>query len=231
MIANSPLSPGFPGENFPARKDVLTRKPLDFEEEDEARKFETSKWLESHFGSESRSSHGSVNALDDSPVPTSANTSYINVTMKSCPSKERDYQNAANSNPARHQRRGTGRDSSSPSGYFHGITEWSERCQGVKGIVSKYIYFFFIIKTCPRSNQISTTSERQNQGRTSSPSQYVVETIHTNGQMDHNSRSQVESTYSKAYESVLRREHQESSDRARTPPPPARRRSKEQVYV
>lgn len=192
----------FPGENFPARKDVLTRKPLDFEEEDEARKFETSKWLESHFGSESRSSHGSVNALDDSPVPTSANTSYINVTMKSCPSKERDYQNAANSNPARHQRRGTGRDSSSPSGYFHGITEWSERCQGVK--------------------------ERQNQGRTSSPSQYVVETIHTNGQMDHNSRSQVESTYSKAYESVLRREHQESSDRARTPPPPARRRSKEQ---
>ncbi|XP_043798942.1 serine/arginine repetitive matrix protein 2 isoform X2 [Apis laboriosa] len=185
----------FPGENFPARKDVLTRKPLDFEEEDEARKFETSKWLESHFGSESRSSHGSVNALDDSPVPTSANTSYINVTMKSCPSKDRDYQNASNQ---RHQRRSTGRDSASPSGYFHGISEWSERYQG---------------------------KERQNQGRTNSPSQYV-ETIHTNGH-DH-SRSQVESTYSKTYESVVRREHQESSDRSRTPPPPARRRSKEQ---
>ncbi|XP_006614312.1 serine/arginine repetitive matrix protein 2 isoform X2 [Apis dorsata] len=186
----------FPGENFPARKDVLTRKPLDFEEEDEARKFETSKWLESHFGSESRSSHGSVNALDDSPVPTSANTSYINVTMKSCPSKDRDYQNASNQ---RHQRRSTGRDSASPSGYFHGISEWSERYQG---------------------------KERQNQGRTSSPPSQYVETIHTNGH-DH-SRSQVESTYSKTYESVVRREHQESSDRSRTPPPPARRRSKEQ---
>ncbi|PBC32743.1 hypothetical protein APICC_09278 [Apis cerana cerana] len=120
----------FPGENFPARKDVLTRKPLDFEEEDEARKFETSKWLESHFGSESRSSHGSVNALDDSPVPTSANTSYINVTMKSCPSKERDYQNVPNSNSRTQRRSTTGRDSSSPSGYFHGISEWSERYQG-----------------------------------------------------------------------------------------------------
>lgn len=110
---------------------------MDFEEEDEARKFETSKWLESHFGSESRSSHGSVNALDDSPVPTSANTSYINVTMKSCPSKDRDYQNASNQ---RHQRRSTGRDSASPSGYFHGISEWSERYQG------KGIYIFFFIK-------------------------------------------------------------------------------------
>lgn len=75
-----------------------------------------------------------------------------------------------------------------------------------------------------------TTSERQNQGRTSSPSQYV-ETIHTNGHADH-SRGQVESTYSKTYESVLRREHQESSEnRPRTPPPPARRRSKEQVCL
>lgn len=138
---NSFALPGFPGENFPARKDVLTRKPLDFEEEDEARKFETSKWLESHFGSESRSSHGSVNALDDSPVPTSANTSYINVTMKSCPSKERDYQNVPNSNSRTQRRSTTGRDSSSPSGYFHGISEWSERYQG-KG--SSFLKYFCI---------------------------------------------------------------------------------------
>lgn len=122
------LPVGFPGESFPARKDVLTRKPLDFEEEDEARKFETSKWLESHFGSESRSSHGSISAdVESANVATGANTSYINVTMKSCPSKERDYQNSS-----RHQRRG--RDSaSSPSGYFHGISEWSERYQGKGG--------------------------------------------------------------------------------------------------
>ncbi|XP_012239144.1 uncharacterized protein LOC100746057 [Bombus impatiens] len=187
---------GFPGESFPTRKDVLTKKPLDFEEEDEARKFETSKWLESHFGSESRSSHGSIDA-DDSPLPTNANTSYINITMKSCAPKERDYQNV-NSN--RHQRRSTGRNSASPSGYFHGISEWSERYQG---------------------------KERQSQARTSSP-QYV-EAAHTNGYAQDHSRNQGESTYSKTYESVLRREHQESFDRPRTPPsPPVRRRSKEQ---
>lgn len=135
---------GFPGESFPTRKDVLTKKPLDFEEEDEARKFETSKWLESHFGSESRSSHGSIDA-DDSPLPTSANTSYINITMKSCAPKERDYQNV-NSN--RHQRRSTGRDSASPSGYFHGISEWSERYQG-KGITGlKYISSGYHLQYC-----------------------------------------------------------------------------------
>lgn len=104
---------------------MLTKKPLDLEEEDEARKFETSKWLESHFGSESRSSHGSIEA-DESPLP-STNTSYINVTMKSCAPKDREHQNA---NSGRHQRRSTGRDSTSPSGYFHGISEWSERNQG-----------------------------------------------------------------------------------------------------
>ncbi|XP_017876389.1 serine/arginine repetitive matrix protein 2 [Ceratina calcarata] len=182
---------GFP-ESFPARKDVLTKKPLDFEEEDEARKFETSKWLESHFGSESRSSHGSIDA-DDSPLPTSTNTSYINVTMKSCGPRERDYQNT-NSN---RQRRNTGRDSTSPSGYFHGISEWSERYQG---------------------------REKQNHVGRSSPLQYV-EAVHTNGYGQEHPRNHVE--YSKTYESVLRREHQESFER-RTPSPPVRRRSKEQ---
>lgn len=114
------------------RKDALTKKSLDLEEEDEARKFETSKWLESHFGSDSRSSHESLDA-DDSPLPTSTNTSYINVTMKSCTPKEREYENV---NSSRRQRRG--RDSNSPSGYYHGISEWSERYQGrgIKNIIS-----------------------------------------------------------------------------------------------
>jgi len=112
------LLQGFPDA---ARKDALTKKPLDLEEEDEARKFETSKWLESHFGSDSRSSHGSLDA--DDPLPTSNNTSYINVTMKSCTPKEREYQSSS-----RQQRHA--RDSDSPSGYFHGISEWSERYQG-----------------------------------------------------------------------------------------------------
>ncbi|KAI4482440.1 hypothetical protein M0802_013708, partial [Mischocyttarus mexicanus] len=74
---------GFQGDNTPtARKDALTKKPLDLEEEDEARKFETSKWLESHFGSESRSSHGSIDADDGPPFIPNTNTSYIHVTMK-----------------------------------------------------------------------------------------------------------------------------------------------------
>ncbi|XP_076648868.1 chascon isoform X1 [Halictus rubicundus] len=192
---------GFPAEGFPSRKDVLTKKPLDLEEEDEARKFETSKWLESHFGSESRSSHGSIEA-DDTPPPTSTNTSYINVTMKSCTSKERDCQNGGFTN--RHPIRTTGRDSASPLGYFHGITDWSERYQA---------------------------RERQNHARTGSPSQ-CVEVVRTNGHVNElpRSRNEVqESTYSKTYESVHRSEHQESTnDRQRTPSPPVRRRPKEQ---
>lgn len=131
-----------------ARKDALTKKPLDLEEEDEARKFETSKWLESHFGSDSRSSHGSLDA-DDSPLPTSTNTSYINVTMKSCTPKERDYQNVSSS---RNQRRG--RETNSPSGYFHGISEWSERYQGKgmrKGVIfimkNNFLILILFLKT------------------------------------------------------------------------------------
>ncbi|XP_011150509.1 uncharacterized protein LOC105189854 [Harpegnathos saltator] len=188
--------PGFPDSTSAARKDALTKKPLDLEEEDEARKFETSKWLESHFGSDSRSSHGSVDA-DDSPLPASTNTSYINVTMKSCAPKEREYQNVSSS---RHQRRATGRDSESPSGYFHGISEWSERYQG---------------------------REKQNHARSSSPARYA-EFPRANGHTHGHKRNQVESSYAKTYE-TFRREYQEPvEERQCTPSPPMRRRSKEQ---
>ncbi|XP_012539685.1 muscle M-line assembly protein unc-89 [Monomorium pharaonis] len=184
----------YPGFSDAARKDALTKKPLDLEEEDEARKFETSKWLESHFGSDSRSSHGSLDA-DDSPLPTGTNTSYINVTMKSCAPKERDYQNASSS---RNQRRG--RESGSPSEYFHGISEWSERYQG---------------------------KEKQNHARANSPVRYV-EAPRVNGHAHGHKRNQVESSHSKTYES-FRREYQDYVDeRQRTPSPPVRRRSKEQ---
>ncbi|KAL6442360.1 hypothetical protein ACFW04_002537 [Cataglyphis niger] len=183
----------YSGFSDAARKDALTKKSLDLEEEDEARKFETSKWLESHFGSDSRSSHGSLDA-DDSPLPTSTNTSYINVTMKSCTPKEREYENVSSS---RHQRRG--RDSNSPSGYYRGISEWSERYQG---------------------------KEKQNHARSSSPIRHV-ETVRTNGYAHGHKRNPVESSYSKTYES-FRREYQNSIEERRTPSPPIRRRSKEQ---
>ncbi|KAL0100001.1 hypothetical protein PUN28_019468 [Cardiocondyla obscurior] len=182
----------YPGFSDAARKDALTKKPLDLEEEDEARKFETSKWLESHFGSDSRSSHGSLDA-DDSPLPTSTNTSYINVTMKSCAPRERDYQNVSSS---RNQRRD--REPDSPSGYFHGISEWSER-----------------------------RKEKQNHVRSNSPVRYV-ESPRANGHFHGHKKNQVESSYSKTYES-FQREYQDSvEERQRTPSPPRRRRSKEQ---
>ncbi|XP_046834749.1 uncharacterized protein LOC124431199 isoform X1 [Vespa crabro] len=192
---------GFPAEGTTAaRKDALTKKPLDLEEEDEARKFETSKWLESHFGSESRSSHGSIDA-DDGPFIPNTNTSYIHVTMKSCSPRERDYQNV-NSNRHHHS---AGRDSTSPSGYFHGISEWSERYQGKE--------------------------KEDNHTRTGSPSQYL-EIARTNGHSREYTKNQFDSTYSRNYESVRRREHQETvqEEKQRTPSPPARRKPKEQLH-
>ncbi|KAF4530543.1 hypothetical protein B566_EDAN016996, partial [Ephemera danica] len=65
-----------------ARKDALTKRPLDFDQEEETRKVETSKWLEHHFGSDSRSSKSSI---DDEQVATPSGAHFINVTMKSRP--------------------------------------------------------------------------------------------------------------------------------------------------
>ena len=90
----------------------MTRKTLDVEEEDEARKFETSKWLESHFGSESRSSQDG--SFEDEPIGHSTNTSFINVTMKSACSPRDKQQNRNN-------------QTNSSSGFFQGISDWSER--------------------------------------------------------------------------------------------------------
>ncbi|XP_074102907.1 chascon isoform X2 [Cotesia typhae] len=81
------------------RKNVLTKKPLSLDEEDEVKKFETSKWLENHFGSDhGLSSHSSkdeivTNNHNDNnrqvQVQTMNNKSFINVTMKSSKSQDR----------------------------------------------------------------------------------------------------------------------------------------------
>ncbi|XP_051163999.1 putative uncharacterized protein DDB_G0277255 isoform X2 [Leptopilina boulardi] len=187
---------GSPAEGTPAsRKDALTKKTLDLEEEDEARKFETSKWLESHFGSDSRSSHGSID--DEPPIHTGTNTSFINVTMKSCNTRERDFQN---SNSSRPPRRTSGRDSSSPVGYFQGISEWSERHQ-----------------------------EKNNHVRTSSPDQYINGKSNNNCFTSDNTRNHVES-YSRTLESKRHQERQEPLEHQRNgaPSPPLRRRVREQ---
>ncbi|XP_076271413.1 uncharacterized protein LOC143203154 isoform X2 [Rhynchophorus ferrugineus] len=110
------------------RKDALTRKPLDFDAEEETRKVETSKWLENHFGSESRSSNSTV---DDEEHPPK--TSFFNVTIKSHPTRnenpQRGYVTTVHSpSPRVYSPVEPERDRNN-SGYYKGISEWSERHQ------------------------------------------------------------------------------------------------------
>ncbi|CAB0004417.1 unnamed protein product, partial [Nesidiocoris tenuis] len=105
------------------RKDALTRRPLDFHQEERTRKVETSKWLDHHFGSESAASRSSRESddFDDAPngQPT---TSFINVTMKSSNGDQQAKQSRvflASPEPT------ASNEKSSSSSYFKGISEWS----------------------------------------------------------------------------------------------------------
>ncbi|KAK6625217.1 hypothetical protein RUM43_005508 [Polyplax serrata] len=112
------------GNKLPVENEIdgLTKNShRNFDEEEETRKEETSKWLEHHFGSEStKSSKGSAENLDDI-IPPSQN-SFINVTMKSqvldkTPSKPKFMENDT-----------VQRRSVSPKrSYFMGIDHWSNR--------------------------------------------------------------------------------------------------------
>ncbi|XP_049817133.1 serine/arginine repetitive matrix protein 2 isoform X2 [Aethina tumida] len=113
------------------RKDALTRRPLDFDQEEETRKVETSKWLEHHFGSESRSSS---NSLVDDEEQAAPKTSFFNVTIKSQPSPrpepapQKTYTSNMNNNSQRvYSPVEPERDRNHQSGYYKGISEWSER--------------------------------------------------------------------------------------------------------
>ncbi|XP_046593992.1 uncharacterized protein LOC107218688 isoform X1 [Neodiprion lecontei] len=208
-------------ENVPiSRKDALTKKPLDLEEEDEARKVETSKWLESHFGSESRSSHGSLD-LDDPPVQTGTNTSFINVTMKSLPmspSRDRDNgwdRNHLSTSYSSHQQTPTKktdrRDSNSSAGYYHGISEWSERYQN-QNMAEKH------------NLQVSNTSMNS-----------YPENARSNGHQEAG-RNPVDWTYSNSYGSSRHQHHElrnkiELQDTPEAPSPPLRRRAREQLLA
>jgi hypothetical protein len=127
------------------RKDALTKKPLDFDQEEETRKVETSKWLEHHFGSDSRSSKDS---LDDDDLPSGqpgGSTSYINVTMMSRPINSnrnvsrRVVTPVSSTAPSAYtatvntsSRVFVSPDAAPASGFFQGVTEWSERRSDVK---------------------------------------------------------------------------------------------------
>ncbi|XP_076028941.1 uncharacterized protein LOC143017857 isoform X2 [Oratosquilla oratoria] len=80
-----------PPEN-PERKDAITKKPLDYEEEEETRKKETNRWLEHHFGSESGRSKSSHEDEDD--IRSGGNI--INITMSPRPSSPVDEPDSAN---------------------------------------------------------------------------------------------------------------------------------------
>lgn len=111
------------------RKEALTGRPIDFDKEEETRKVETSKWLEHHFGSDSKSSKSSI--IDEEEQPPK--TSFFNVTIKSQPSRNvdsdysREYSTPARSSPRIYSPQEPERDE--PSRYFKGISDWSERRQ------------------------------------------------------------------------------------------------------
>ncbi|KAK7079103.1 hypothetical protein SK128_021946, partial [Halocaridina rubra] len=77
----------------PERTDALTRRPLDYHEEEETRKSETNRWLENHFGSESGHS-GSSHHEEESPIHT-AGGNIITITMSPRPATPEDQPDAA----------------------------------------------------------------------------------------------------------------------------------------
>ncbi|XP_052900896.1 uncharacterized protein LOC128307197 isoform X2 [Anopheles moucheti] len=114
------------------RLDALTKKPLDFDKEEETRKQETSKWLESHFGSESRSSRDSREDLDELVEPTKR--TYFNVTIKSGdtvggPTAEPD--GSGTGAPYR-----PGRGVPPGTAHFQGVSEWTADRTGQRGITT-----------------------------------------------------------------------------------------------
>lgn len=114
------------------RTDAITKLPLDFDREEETRKGETMKWLESHFGSESTTS-----SHDGEIEPTKK--TFFNVTIKSnqaqagssSPSPttiplKKTISNGSLSSPSKVIV--PERDSSSAEKkYFQGISNWNER--------------------------------------------------------------------------------------------------------
>lgn len=121
------------------RKDALTRKPLDFDEEEETRKAETSKWLEHHFGSEStRSSRDSIDEPHEDEQATTHSKTFFNVTIKSQPVRVEPSVSRSPyippppplSSPQRVYSPSPEPEIKTPvrnNGYFQGISEWTDR--------------------------------------------------------------------------------------------------------
>ena len=81
------------------RTDALTCKPLDYHQEEATRKFETNKWLQHHFGSESSRSQGSslhdLTEDTDKNNQTTSGGNIITITMSPRPATPDDTVDAA----------------------------------------------------------------------------------------------------------------------------------------
>ncbi|KAJ8668987.1 hypothetical protein QAD02_000246 [Eretmocerus hayati] len=252
LLRGSRLPPKHAG--VASRADALTRKPLDLEEEDEARKVETSKWLESHFGSESRSSKsgsldGHIDELEETTAhrkhsPTT-NTSYINVTMKSSVSPQ--YRNHQHSNHNGHNSSHNGhgqlkhQHQAGGAGYFHGISEWSERYHSTEKQTSVTKSKSpspqqYIMETTSREQ---TSSSNRTNGHRSSPDSPRIQ--HKDDTTSYSPRSydQQQQQQQQIHSSTLtRRMHQQQRHsppherpKAEPPSPPLRRKAREQVMA
>ncbi|KAL4713972.1 hypothetical protein ACJJTC_005603 [Scirpophaga incertulas] len=112
-----------------------TKRPLDFDIEEETRKKETSKWLESHFGSESPSSHDSITE----EIGRRQKSSFYDKNKKSEDEGYYGKTSAVPPAPGYGDRTLVKTKSSTPSderaavplnrtgGYFKGVADWSQR--------------------------------------------------------------------------------------------------------
>ncbi|XP_059048469.1 serine/arginine repetitive matrix protein 1 [Achroia grisella] len=112
-----------------------TKRPLDFDIEEETRKKETSKWLESHFGSESRSSHDSIaEEIGRRPEPAfyaknkaAEDEGYYGKTSSGPPPPvygDRVLRKTKSSTPSDER---TVPPVNRTGGYFKGVADWSQR--------------------------------------------------------------------------------------------------------
>lgn len=122
---------------FPDHDKDYIKRPLDFDVEEETRKKETSKWLESHFGSESRSSHDSIaEEIERRPEPTfyvknktTEDEGYYGKTSSSVPPPpvygDRVLRKTKSATTPTDERPTP--PVNKTGGYFKGVADWSQR--------------------------------------------------------------------------------------------------------
>nr|XP_045582351.1 serine/arginine repetitive matrix protein 1-like [Procambarus clarkii] len=89
----------------PERTDALTRRPLDYHQEEETRKSETNRWLENHFGSESGRSGSSQHEPEEEGGVQTVGGNVITITMSPRPATPEDQPDAPP--PPIHRRAGS----------------------------------------------------------------------------------------------------------------------------